>query len=814
MEKNYNFRQVEKEAQAYWEKHASFACSANPDKEKFYCLSMFPYPSGKAHMGHVRNYTMGDVIAKIKHLQGFNVMHPFGWDAFGMPAENAAIANGVSPSAWTEQNIASMRAQFKKLGFGFDWSRELSTASPDYYKWEQWFFLKLLEKGLVYKKNAEVNWDPVDNTVLANEQVIDGRGWRSGALVEKRKIPQWFIKITAYADELLDSLTTLDGWPERVKTMQKNWIGRSNGTTVTFDVQNSEQQLEVFTTRADTLFGVTYLAVAPTHPLAVEEARNNPQIKQFIEQAATISTAEADLATAEKLGIALHARAIHPLTQEEIPIWIANFIVADYGSGAVMAVPGHDERDFAFATKYSLPIKQVVRAEQGDTELPFTAKDGITINSGDFDNLTVTAAKEKITLALTAKNLGAKKVNYRLRDWGISRQRYWGAPIPIINCDNCGHVPVPVDELPVRLPTDIELKPGVNPLTENDEFINTKCPVCGRPAKRETDTFDTFMESSWYYARFCCPDYKDGMLDETVDYWCPVDQYIGGVEHAILHLLYARFFHKAMRDCNLLNSDEPFKRLLTQGMVLKDGIKMSKSKGNIVDPNELMADYGADTIRLFIMFAAPAEQSLEWSDSGVDGAHRFLKRFFAQVTEHLHTTQNKLITDFDYTSEQKALKVSLHKTIQKVTDDMTRRYTFNTAIAAIMEHCNKITKFKVITDADYSVKHESLKTLLIMLFPITPHIAHSLWQGFCSTGSIMDAKWPVAESSWLQDDTMQLAIQVNGKLRASVQLALGTAKAEVENLALSHENVKKHLAEKTVKKIIYVPNKLVSIVAK
>ena len=650
MDNHYNPQEIEEQAQLYWQKKQCFNVTEDLNKEKFYCLSMFPYPSGSLHMGHVRNYTLGDVISRHQRALGKNVLQPFGWDAFGLPAENAAIKNGVPPAIWTQQNIASMKEQLMRLGNAYDWRRELATCNPDYYRWEQWFFIKLFEKGLVYRKKAEVNWDPVDKTVLANEQVVDGRGWRSGALVERKEIAQWFLKITAYADELLNDLDTLTHWPQQVKTMQRNWIGRSEGTEVFFEVEGYDKKLTIYTTRVDTLMGVSYLAIAPDHPLSKKSAQNNPEIQLFLDGCSGVRLAEAELATMEKRGVATSFYAIHPITNAKIPVWIANFVLMQYGSGAVMAVPAHDVRDWEFAQKYKLPIYPVINPtgehEHDYNKSAFT-NEGTLCNSHDFDGLTSTVAKDVITDYLQQHKLGQTKVHYRLRDWGVSRQRYWGAPIPIVHCEACGMVPVPEEALPVVLPENVSLTGSGSPLAQCSEFVNTKCPRCNQDATRETDTFDTFMESSWYYARFACKAQDNAMLDDRAKYWTPVDQYIGGIEHAIMHLLYARFFHKLMRDEGLVNSDEPFKALLSQGMVLKDGHKMSKSLGNTVDPNHLIDTYGADTARLFVMFAAPPEQSLEWSDAGVEGCYRFLKRVWTFCIKNKTLCQeiNELIAD-------------------------------------------------------------------------------------------------------------------------------------------------------------------------
>ena len=817
----YNPQRVEAEAQSYWETHESFSVTEDPDKEKFYCLSMFPYPSGHLHMGHVRNYSIGDAISRFQRMQGKNVLQPIGWDAFGLPAENAAMKNKVPPAKWTYSNINYMRDQLQKLGYAYDWSREVATCHRDYYRWEQWFFTRLFEKGLVYKKEAEVNWDPVDQTVLANEQVIDGRGWRSGALVEIRSIPQWFIRITAMAQELLDDLDKLDGWPEKVKTMQSNWIGRSEGVNLDFTVageaDSTLQRLSVYTTRPDTLMGVTYVAVAPQHPLALKAAEANAELATFITNQNQIKVAEAEMATIEKLGMDTGLKAIHPISGAHVPIYAANFVLMSYGSGAVMAVPGHDQRDWEFARKYGLEIKQVVEPESEqdhcDLEQEAFVTKGRLINSGEFDGLDFAAAFQAIAVYLEDRDLGERTVNFRLRDWGVSRQRYWGAPIPMINCKTCGSVPVPEKDLPVLLPEDIEIDESGSPLGKLAEFYQVDCPRCGASAKRETDTFDTFMESSWYYARFTCRDQGDAMLDARADYWLPVDQYIGGIEHAILHLLYARFYHKLMRDEGLVNSDEPFAKLLTQGMVLKDGAKMSKSKGNTVDPMSLIERYGADTVRMFTMFASAPDQSLDWSDSGVEGSYRFLKRLWKQLMEHRPIS----LTDFgklELSSEQKQLRLKGHQTLAKVTDDFDRRQTFNTAIAATMELLNAVSKFSENQsgEIDRLVVQEALEFSVLMLAPIVPHFSHAAWSHLGHDGAAMDARWPMVDSSALEQDSMLIVLQVNGKLRSKVEVPKDIAKSDLEELALSDEAIKRFTSEGTVRKVIVVPNKLVNIV--
>lgn len=817
----YNPQQIEAEAQSYWETHESFSVTEDPDKEKFYCLSMFPYPSGHLHMGHVRNYSIGDAISRFQRMQGKNVLQPMGWDAFGLPAENAAMKNKIPPAKWTYSNINYMRDQLQKLGYAYDWSREVATCHRDYYRWEQWFFTRLFEKGLVYKKEAEVNWDPVDQTVLANEQVVDGRGWRSGALVERRSISQWFIRITAMAQELLDDLDKLDGWPEKVKTMQSNWIGRSEGVNLDFTVADEAdctlQRLSVYTTRPDTLMGVTYVAIAPQHPLALKAAEANAELATFITNQNQIKVAEAEMATMEKLGMDTGLKAIHPISGAHIPIYAANFVLMSYGSGAVMAVPGHDQRDWEFARKYGLEIKQVVEPESEqdhcDLEKEAFVTKGRLINSGEFDGLDFAAAFQAIAVYLEDRDLGERTVNFRLRDWGVSRQRYWGAPIPMINCETCGSVPVPEKDLPVLLPEDIEIDESGSPLGKLAEFYQVDCPRCGASANRETDTFDTFMESSWYYARFTCRDQGGAILDSRADYWLPVDQYIGGIEHAILHLLYARFFHKLMRDEGLVNSDEPFAKLLTQGMVLKDGAKMSKSKGNTVDPMSLIERYGADTVRMFTMFASAPDQSLDWSDSGVEGSYRFLKRLWKQLMEHKPIS----LTNFgklELLSEQKQLRLKAHQTLAKVTDDYDRRQTFNTAIAATMELLNAVSKFSESQygEFDQLVVQEALEFSVLMLAPIVPHFSHAAWSHLGHDGAAMDARWPMVDSSALEQDSMLIVLQVNGKLRSKVEVPKDIAKSDLEELALSDEAIKRFTSKGTVRKIIVVPNKLVNIV--
>ncbi len=862
MESIYNPQSIEADVQKFWTDNNTFKAEEQPGKEKFYCLAMFPYPSGRLHMGHVRNYSLGDVISRYQRMQGKNVMQPMGWDAFGLPAENAAIKNNSAPAKWTYENIDYMRTQLKSLGFGYDWSRELATCKKDYYRWEQWFFTQLYEKGLVYKKNATVNWDPVDQTVLANEQVIDGRGWRSGALVERKEIPQWFIKITDYAEELINDLDELTGWPEQVKTMQRNWIGRSEGVEMTFQVADSTESFDIYTTRPDTLMGVTYVALAAQHPLALAAAENNPALAAFIQACKTNKSTEADMATMEKEGVDTGLKAIHPISGELVPVWAANFVLMDYGSGAVMSVPGHDQRDWEFATKYGLEIKQVIAGnENDDITLAAITEKNVLVNSGEFDGLNFDDAFKAISDKLVSENKGKITVNYRLRDWGVSRQRYWGTPIPMMHLANGESVPVPADQLPVELPEDVVMDGVTSPIKDNPEWAKTT--YNGEEAFRETDTFDTFMESSWYYARYCSPNDDTQMLDPAkANYWLPVDQYIGGIEHAILHLLYARFFHKLLRDVGLVESNEPFKSLLCQGMVLADTYyreadnggqdwiaptdvevernekgqvtkaiskldgqpvisagmsKMSKSKNNGIDPQEVIELYGADTVRLFIMFTSPPEQTLEWSDSGVEGAHRFLKRVwklvydFTQVTEISKDAPS--IAGLTLNSAQKTLRRELHKTIAKVSDDIGRRNTFNTAIAAIMELMNHLTKASIDSNEDRVVMHEAIRALVLMLTPIVPHLSHHLWNLIGDGKPVENTAWPVVDESALVEDEKLIIVQVNGKLRAKITVSADASKEAVEEIGFNDVNVSKFIDGKTVRKVIYVPGKLLNIVA-
>jgi len=867
MHEQYQPREIEAAAQSHWDAQKSFEVSEQPGKDTFYCLSMFPYPSGKLHMGHVRNYTIGDVIARYQRMQGKNVLQPMGWDAFGMPAENAAMKNQVAPAKWTYENIAYMKAQLKSLGLAVDWTREVTTCKPDYYRWEQWLFTRLYQKGVIYRKNGTVNWDPVDQTVLANEQVIDGRGWRSGALIEKREIPMYYFKITAYADELLESLDELDGWPEQVKTMQRNWIGKSRGMEISFPYDmasiGSEGVMKVFTTRPDTLMGATYVAVAAEHPLATLAAQNNPELQAFIDECKRGGVAEADIATQEKKGLATSLRVQHPLTGELLPVWVANYVLMNYGEGAVMAVPAHDERDFEFASKYDLPIKPVVRTSAGDqTPAPWQdayGEHGELINSGIFDGLDFDGAFDAIEVALQKKGLGQARTQFRLRDWGISRQRYWGCPIPIIHCNSCGDVAVPEDQLPVVLPEDVVPDGAGSPLARMPEFYECSCPKCGAPAKRETDTMDTFVESSWYFARYASPNYEKGMVDPAAaNHWLPVDQYIGGIEHAILHLLYARFFHKLMRDEGLVSSNEPFKNLLTQGMVVadtyyrtlenggkdwfnpadviverdakakiigaklaSDGLpveiggteKMSKSKNNGVDPQAMIDAYGADTCRLFMMFASPPDMSLEWSDSGVEGASRFLRRVWRLAHAHVSAGVAGTLDTASLSDEPKAVRRAIHLAIKQASVDVGQHHKFNTAIAQVMTLMNVLEKAATASEQDRALLQEGLETVALLLAPITPHISHELWQRLGKQGAIIDAQWPKVDESALVQDSLTLVVQVNGKLRGQIEVPAAATREEVEAAARGNENVLRFTEGLTIRKVIVVPGKLVNIVA-
>lgn len=878
----YQPQAIEKQAQNFWNARRAFEANEQSALPKYYCLSMLPYPSGALHMGHVRNYTIGDVISRYKRMCGFNVLQPMGWDAFGLPAENAAIKNKTAPAKWTYANIDHMRSQLQSLGYAIDWTRELATCTPDYYRWEQLMFTRLFNKGIVYRKNSVVNWDPIDQTVLANEQVIDGRGWRSGALVEKREIPQWFLKITDYAQELLDGLDTLDGWPDSVKTMQRNWIGRSEGLEITFAVESpllmegdvvqgttgdgeGVNVLTVFTTRPDTLMGVTYLAVAAEHPLALHAAQHNAELQAFIDTCKQGGVSEAELETQEKKGMFTGVYATHPVSSEKVPVWVANFVLMGYGTGAVMAVPGHDQRDFEFAQKYALSIKQVIAVPGHDYNAETwqdwyadkTAAGLSVVNSGALNGKNFKQAFEFLKTELVSNNQGAHRVNFRLRDWGVSRQRYWGCPIPMIYCAACGAVPVPENQLPVLLPEDVAFSGTGSPIKTDPEWRKTTCPACGGAAERETDTFDTFMESSWYYARYTSPGAQD-LVDERANYWLPVDYYIGGIEHAIMHLMYFRFYHKLMRDAGLVHSDEPATNLLCQGMVIADTFyrleadgsktwfnpadvaietdergkltgakliadgspveiggteKMSKSKNNGVDPQTMVDKFGADTVRLFSMFAAPPEQSLDWSETGVEGMSRFLRRLWAQVSKHADSGACEALDVSQLSAEAKTLRRQLHETIHKVGDDYGRRLTFNTAIAAVMELLNATAKFEAKSANDRALLQEAFEAVSLLLNPITPHMAHALWQLLGKPETILETlAFPKADAAALVRDSVALAVQVNGKLRATIEAAVNASKEQVEAMALAEPNVAKFLVGQAIRKIIVVPNKIVNIV--
>jgi leucyl-tRNA synthetase len=871
----YDPQQVESVAQKYWETTQAFEVSETSEKPKFYCLSMLPYPSGALHMGHVRNYTIGDVISRYKRMTGHNVLQPMGWDAFGLPAENAAIKNKTAPAKWTYANIDHMRTQLKSLGYAIDWSREFATCTPEYYVHEQRMFTRLMRKGLAYRRNSVVNWDPVDNTVLANEQVIDGRGWRSGALVEKREIPQWFLRITDYAQELLDGLDELPGWPDSVKTMQRNWIGRSEGLEIQFDVRDVDgsalDPLRVFTTRPDTVMGVSFVSIAGEHPLALHAAKHNPPLAAMLAELKQGGVSEVELETQEKRGMDTGLKAVHPVSGEQVPIWVANFVLMGYGTGAVMAVPGHDQRDFEFSSKYDLPKKQVIalKSPKNDEERTYDAtrwqdwygdKSRATelVNSAEFDGLDFQGAFEALAERFERKGQGQRRVNYRLRDWGVSRQRYWGCPIPVIYCDKCGAVPVPEDQLPVVLPEDVTLLGTGSPIKADPEWRKTTCPDCGGVAERETDTFDTFMESSWYYARYTSPGARDA-VDKRGNYWLPVDQYIGGIEHAILHLMYFRFFHKLLRDARMVDSDEPAQNLLCQGMVIadtyyrqnadgsKDWInpadvdvqrdergritgatliadgqpvvvggseKMSKSKNNGVDPQAMVGKYGADTVRLFSMFAAPPEQSLEWNEAGVDGMARFLRRLWTLVHKHVADGEAPALDVAALTAEQKALRRKTHETIGKVSDDYGRRHAFNTAIAAVMELLNSLSKFNDDSAHGRAVRQEALQATVLMLNPITPHACHAMWQLLGNAETLLeDQVFPQVDPAALVKDALTLAVQVNGKLRGTIDVAADTARDQIEAIALAEPNAAKFLEGLTIRKVIIVPGKIVNIVA-
>ena len=813
----YNPKKIESEAQAFWKENRVFEVQEDSSLEKFYCLCMFPYPSGRLHMGHVRNYTIGDVISRYQRMLGKNVLQPMGWDAFGLPAEGAAIKNNMAPAQWTRDNIEYMKHQFNLLGFGYDWNRELTTCDPNYYRWEQWMFSRLYAKGLAYKDKAIVNWDPEENTVLANEQVIDGRGWRSGASIERREMPQWFLRITDYCEELLSDLDDLD-WPEPVKIMQRNWIGRSEGVEIVFEVVDSSQQLTVYTTRPDTLFGATYMALAPEHPLIQPLAEKNKEVQSFLDKIKLQAVSEEALEKMEKIGIPLGLEAINPINGNKIPIWAANFILMSYGTGATMSVPAHDQRDYDFAKKYKLPIQPVIVPNKPGLEHDFNESAftqlGTLINSNKFDGMDSEEAIEAIGSELEQKEKGKKVINYRMRDWLISRQRYWGAPIPMLTDENGDIFPERDENLPVELPENVSFSGVQSPIKSMKEFIESVDPISNEIYQRETDTFDTFMESSWYYARFCCPDNHEKMLDERANYWLPVDLYIGGIEHAILHLLYARFYHKLLRDEGLVEVGEPFKRLLTQGMVLNGGSKMSKSMGNTVDPEEMINNYGADTVRLFMMFAAPPEQSLEWSDKAVNGAYRFLRKFWTMVLNRIDDISN--VDDIDpddfFNDSQKELRKETHKTIAKVSDDIGRRYTFNTAIAAIMSLSNRVSRYQIDTDLDRKVVREALESIVLLLSPIVPHICNHLWTELGHQTAVVNELWPTFNEDLTVDATLEIVIQINGKLRARLHVDANIDEETLKELAFNEPKIAKLIAEQTIKKTIVVPGKLINIV--
>ncbi|HLB56819.1 MAG TPA: leucine--tRNA ligase [Coxiellaceae bacterium] len=805
---NYEPKKIESAAQLDWQKSAIFTAKEDDSREKFYCLSMLPYPSGELHMGHMRNYTIGDAIARYQHMQGKNVLQPMGWDAFGLPAENAAISRKLPPNEWTRDNIKKMHSQFIKMGLAIDWSREIATCDPSYYHWEQWLFIQLFKKGLAYKKKSLVNWDPVDQTVLANEQVVDGKGWRSGAPVERREIAQWFLKITDYAESLLNDLDKLKDWPQQVVQMQRNWIGKSVGIEINFAVENSH--LTIYTTRADTLMGATYLGIAIEHPLAKKAAEKNPALKKFLEENKKSGVSEANIETQEKCGMNTGLFATHPITQEKIPVWVTNFVLMDYGSGAIMAVPAHDERDHEFAKKYHLKIQPVIKApEKWDFDQAAFTELGILFNSNQFDELNGTDAIKKIQDFLIAKNIGKIRVNYRLRDWGISRQRYWGTPIPMIHCEICGDAPVNEKDLPVILPDNLIPTGAGSPLASDEKFYKTTCPTCGKNAKRETDTMDTFMESSWYYARYCSFDQNKKILDERANYWMPVDQYVGGIEHAILHLLYARFIHKVLRDMHFLNSDEPFKKLLTQGMVLKDGVKMSKSKGNVVGLESFVEKYGADTARLFMLFAASPELSMEWSDAGVEGAHRFLKKIWKMAVE-LNAMQFDSAKQHDF-SNLKNQYHEMQQLIQQATQDMERQQ-FNTVVSACMKLLNLLQEIDATHENNKYFLRDGFGILLRILAPMVPHLAHYLWIELNYGKNIVTAAWPVADKNALQSAQVNIMIQVNGKLRGQITVDQNEDEETLKKQVLNIESVKPFIENKEIKRIIVVRNRLVNIV--
>lgn len=818
MDSEYHPGDVEEQTQQFWENHNYFRVKEDLSREKFYCLAMLPYPSGDLHVGHVRNYTLSDVISRYQHMLGKNVMQPMGWDSFGLPAENAAIKHQATPDEWTQKNIDRMRKQLKRLGFAIDWSREISTCEPSYYQWEQWLFVRLYKKGLIYKKNAIVNWDPVDQTVLANEQVVDGRGWRSGALVEQREIPQWFFKITDYAEELLSGLDDLTQWPKEVVAMQRHWIGQSKGLTIQLKlIQKTKQYIDVYTTRPDTFMGVTYVAISMDHPIAKQQAAADKTIARFIKANHHQTTAEADCATQEKKGIFAECYVRHPMTKDKLPVWICNYVLMSYGTGAVMAVPAHDARDFDFAQQHDLPITPVIRPEKGEWDFTKAAylEPGIMYQSGEFDGIKSKTAIKKIAQQLIDQDCAEWSTQYRLHDWGISRQRYWGTPIPMIQCKHCGEVPVPEDQLPVELPRDLMPSAQGSVLNDTPDFYKTTCPVCGRPARRDTDTMDTFVESSWYYARYCCHDQAHAMLDSRANYWTPVDYYLGGVEHAVLHLLYARFMHKVLRDEGLVNSDEPFSRLLTQGMVLKNGVKMSKSKGNTVSPTALIKKYGADTLRFFQVFASPPEQTLEWSDGGIDGAHRFLHKIWNFCDKSRDViSQGHPIDGHDGLSAEVITNphyLEFHSVLQQANYDMERSQ-FNTVASACMKLFNIMTQLTESMPGYAVLLNDCTSVLLRLLAPICPHITHVLWQQLGFSSDVFSASWPKANIQALQMKRIEMVVQINGKRRAVLDVSPDLTQEAVESMALDHNNIKRYLEGETIKKIIVVPKRLVNIV--
>lgn len=825
MENKYDFKVIETKWQKYWEENSFYKVTEDPSKPKYYDLEMFPYPSGNLHMGHVRNYAIGDVVARFKSMNGFNVLHPMGWDAFGLPAENAAIKNAVHPAKWTYGNIENMKSQLKSLGISYDWDREIASCKPDYYKFTQWMFLKLFENKLAYKKNSAVNWCPSCQTVLANEQVVDGACERCESIVEKKQLEQWFFKITDYAERLLDDLEKLPGWPEKVKTMQKNWIGRSEGCEFSMPIEGSDELISVFTTRPDTVFGVTYMVLAPEHPLVAKISANKPQeeeIKAFVDKMKGLNEMSRTSTDAEKEGVFTGAFAVNPMNGEKVPIWIANYVLMDYGTGAIMAVPAHDQRDFEFARKYNIPVRVVIKSEDSPAngeqmEEAYTG-DGLMVNSAEFNGLSVEEGKKAVISFMEKNAIGKGTINYRLRDWLISRQRYWGAPIPIVYCEDCGIVPVPESDLPVLLPEEIEFRPySESPLINVESFYKTTCPGCGKAARREIDTMDTFVCSSWYFDRFCSPHADDiPFTREASDYWMPVDQYIGGVEHAILHLMYARFFTKFLYDIKVLSCEEPFTRLLTQGMVLKDGSKMSKSKGNVVSPEDIINTYGADTARLFILFASPPERDLEWSNQGVEGCYRFLNRIWRMVLEYEDKIKEVDVPEKfpELDDAARGLRFKTHATIKKVSEDIEQRFNFNTAISAIMELSNMLNSYKEVKKQNLAVVKEAINSLLILLSPFSPHICEELWQLSGNTKSICLQSWPSFDPEALVQDEIEIVVQINGKVKDRMNIPADASKEELKQLSLENPRIKEITKDKMIVKTIVVPKKLVNIVVK